>query len=280
LGGHTVNSTPFQSAEESLKYLEWRAEEYPLFHKLMGLWGQHDQEIILDYGCGPGNDMVGFLAHTAAKKVIGMDISTKALELAAQRLALHRFDLERIALIHLSDSTPRIPLDDNSVDYIYCEGVLHHVSYPLEILSEFHRILNPGKKASIMVYNRNSVYFHVEVAYRQMIVHNLFAGMTPDEAAPKTVDGVDCPIAHFYRPQEFAALCREAGFEFIEMDAYFARCEFDLLKEFGQIALADERLPVEQLQFLDRLTYDDRGYPFCEGKHAGYGGTYQLTKIV
>jgi hypothetical protein len=28
----------------------------------------------LDYGCGPGNDVVGFLLHTNAKQVIGMDV--------------------------------------------------------------------------------------------------------------------------------------------------------------------------------------------------------------
>ena len=27
---------------------------------LSGLYGQHDGQAILDYGCGPGNDVIGF----------------------------------------------------------------------------------------------------------------------------------------------------------------------------------------------------------------------------
>lgn len=269
---------PFPNVDKSLGFLKFRSESYPLMDEKLELWGQHHDEIVLDYGCGPANDLVGFLQYSQAKKVIGVDVSAKALNLASRRLALHRFDLERIELIRISDATPQIPLDDNSVDYIYCEGVLHHISHPVEILREFYRVLRPGKRVNIMVYNRNSVFFHLEVAYRQMLVNHLFAGMTPDEAAPKTVDGVDCPLAHFYRPQEFAALCREAGFEHVEVDAYFARYELDLLKELGQTALDNERLAAEQRQFLSSLTHDDRGYPLYENKHAGYGGAYRLTK--
>ncbi len=44
------------------------------------------------YGCGPGNDLVGFLLWGHARQVIGIDISRKALELARRRLALHRID--------------------------------------------------------------------------------------------------------------------------------------------------------------------------------------------
>src|SRR5215510_15445790 len=126
----TVYALPFQSAQESLEYLEWRFEQYPLFREFMQLYGQHDGQVVLDYGCGPGNDLVGFLAHTGAKKVIGLDISAKALGVAARRLALHDIDPQRIELIQTADSNTTIPFDDGSIDYIYCEGVLHHTSYP------------------------------------------------------------------------------------------------------------------------------------------------------
>ena len=32
-------------------------------------------------------------------------------------------------------------IDDSTIDYIYCEGVLHHTSYPELILKEFYRML-------------------------------------------------------------------------------------------------------------------------------------------
>ena len=85
---HTVNSTPFRSASASEKYLEWRFAEYPLFREFMGLWGDHTGHVVLDYGCGPGNDVTGFLLYSGADRVVGVDVSKKALELARARIEL------------------------------------------------------------------------------------------------------------------------------------------------------------------------------------------------
>src|SRR5712692_5246523 len=68
---NTVNSTPFQSAEESEAYLKWRNDQYPLFPEFMTIWGDHTGQIVLDYGCGPGNDVTGYLLYSGARKVIG-----------------------------------------------------------------------------------------------------------------------------------------------------------------------------------------------------------------
>ena len=46
-------------------------DDYPLFREFAHPWGDHDGEVVLDYGCGPGNDVTGFLLHTKAKRVIG-----------------------------------------------------------------------------------------------------------------------------------------------------------------------------------------------------------------
>ena len=65
---HTVNSTPFDSAQASADYLEWRFSVYPLYREFMDLWGNHDDEVVLDYGCGPGNDVTGFLLYTMPRR--------------------------------------------------------------------------------------------------------------------------------------------------------------------------------------------------------------------
>ena len=73
--GHTVRSSPFVSAAGSLRYLRWRAQEYPLFHSLMELWADHRDDVVLDYGCGPGNDLTGFLVESQARHVAAIDVS-------------------------------------------------------------------------------------------------------------------------------------------------------------------------------------------------------------
>lgn len=154
---HTVQSTPFKNARESLKYVDWIDEQYPLYHEFMQLYLPFNNQVVLDYGCGPANDLVGFLHYSAAKKVIGVDVSEKALRLGSYRLGLHDFDPQRIELILITESIVGTPLEDASVDYIHSQGVLHHTTNPEGILGEFFRILKPGSQARIMVYNYFSI---------------------------------------------------------------------------------------------------------------------------
>ena len=267
-----------KTAYQSRKYLEWRFSVYPLFREFMDLWGNHDNQVILDYGCGAGNDMVGFLEYTNAKKVIGVDISAKALTFASKRLALHRVDLNRVELICISDSTNVMPIEDNSIDYIYCEGVLHHTSDPVSILKEFYRVLKPNCEACIMVYNYDSIWLHLYVAYEQMILQNKFVGMSIYEAFARTTDTEDCPISRCYKPDEFMEMCESMGFRVKYIGGYFSVLELDLFKKYRRVALQDNRLGDEHKEFIRDLVLDGKGYPKYMGRHVGIGGVYKLTK--
>jgi len=194
-GHHTVNSIPFRSAGESLRYLVKRSEQYPLFERLMELHADHSQDVVLDYGCGPGNDLVGFAVRCKARRVIGMDVSMRALLLARSRLALHGLDSSRVELMQVSDDDPRLPLETGSVDYLYCEGVLHHTTHPEAILAELFRVMRADARGHIMVYNRHSLWFNLYTAYVRQIVQGAFSGLSVDDAFQRNTDGEDCPIA-------------------------------------------------------------------------------------
>lgn len=275
---HTVNSKPFRTTSESERYLQWRASVYPLFMEFMNLYGEHDDQVVLDYGCGPGNDLVGFALYTQAKKIIGIDISEKALSLAQQRLALHRVGSERIELIHSSDSVTTIPLEDESIDYVHCAGVLQHTSSPETLLKEFYRILKRGAEACVMVYNRDSVWLHLYTAFQRMIVEGVFHGMSALEAFSKNVDGEDCPLARCYSADEFMAICAEIGFEPEYVGGYLSDTELESLKLYREEALQSSKLAEEHKHFIASLTFDERGYPVYRGKYAGIGGVYRLYK--
>lgn len=279
-GRHTVNSTPFRSAGESLRYLAKRSAEYPLFERLMELEADHSRDVVLDYGCGPGNDVVGFAVRGKARRVIGMDVSMRALQLARSRVALHGLDSTRVELIQVSDGEPRLPLDSGSIDYLYCEGVLHHTSHPEAILSELARVLRTGGSGHIMVYNRNSLWFHLYTAYVRQILQGDFFGLPVEAAFQRNTDGEDCPIARAYLSEDFAGLCRAAGFRVSYVGGYFARQELELFKTTLPAALADPRLADEQRDFLRSLTLDSDGYPRYDGTYAGIGGVYRVEKPV
>ena len=275
---HTVNSSSFASPEQSETYLEWRFGQYPLFRALMDLWGEHDGETILDYGCGPGDDVTGFLLNTRARLVIGADISQKALGLTASRLALHDVDPERYELLQLSETEPGLTLDDGSVDYVHCGGVIQHTTSPELVLRELARVLRPGGRGRIMVYNRDSFYFHLYTAYTRRILGGDFEGLTADEAFARNTDGQKCPISRAFRPAEFCGLAGEAGFEIEFLGGYYADIELDLWRDTGSDALADPRLPEEHQDFLSRITDGADGYPRFEGSYAGVGGVYSVSR--
>jgi SAM-dependent methyltransferase len=275
---HTVRAERFKSRRASERNLEWRFGEYPLFREFSGLWGDHDGEVILDYGCGPGNDLTGFAINTGARRIIGLDVSQTALDLAERRLELHGVGRDRVELLHGADGDPAIPLDDATVDHVNCQGVLHHTSDPEAILGELARVARPGGTGTIMVYNRDSVWFHLYTAYERMVVEDMFPGADVHEAFRRNTDGPDCPISHSYPPEEFVALCRDAGFDGEYVGGYLSKHELNVLDRSWARAIADVRLASEHRDFLRALSYDFAGRPMYAGRHAGIGGTYRLRK--
>lgn len=277
-GHHTLHAKPFLTASESARYLTWRNAQYPLFAELMGLYDDHAGETILDYGCGPGDDVVGWLLHSHAAKVIGMDISGKALEQLRHRLALHHADSDRVELIQIGDADGRIPLADASVDHINCGGVIHHTSNPDTILDEFHRVLKPDGTASIMVYNRDSVMYHLWIAYQRMIAENGYPGLTVDEAFRRSTDGENCPISIAWAPDDFVGMCQKAGFTTEYLGGYISLLELDWLAKYRSAALDEPALAAEHHDFIAELATDENGYPVYRGKHAGIGAVYRLAR--
>jgi ubiquinone/menaquinone biosynthesis C-methylase UbiE len=275
---YTVRAKPYLTTRASERYLQWRFAQYPRFRELSGLWGDHDGEVVLDYGCGPGNDLVGFASHSRAKFIIGADVSLTALVLARDRLALHGAGSQRARLLQLLEGHESVPLEDASVDFFSSQGVLHHASSPVRPLRELHRVLKPGGEASVMVYNRDSVWFHLYVAWERQIRAGEWPGLDIDDAFRRSTDGEDCPIARAYRHEEWIDICAEAGFEAKYLGGYLSQPELRALDGSRRAAIADDRLAEEHRDFLGRLELDADGMPLYEGYLAGFGGTYRLRR--
>src|SRR5262249_53516403 len=135
----------FRDREDSLKYFWWRCDQYFDYLEHMPVEGQ-EGKIVLDYGCGPGHDLVGFVEDSKPSRLIGMAVSDASLREARDRLALHGAQPE---LLRISERTARLPLSDESVDYVHCSGVLHHVPDPVGVLCELRRVLRPSGQGRI-----------------------------------------------------------------------------------------------------------------------------------
>jgi len=261
----------FGSIQESLAHLAWRNDNYYDYIELMPVSG-HDEEIILDYGCGPGNDMIGFATYSKPARLIGIDISQPSLREAHERLALHRATAE---LIKINDSESAIPLADESVDYIHCSGVLMCVPDDLAVLKEFRRILRPDGTARLMVYNYNSIWFHLFAGYIRRFSDPNYWGKTTREVFFESTDWPNCPTNRVWTVDEFTSLCQDAAFSCKHLGNAVAVREVEILpKRFA--AIMDERLESEHRCFLLGLTFDDRGVPYFARQAAGIDGCYLL----
>src|SRR5947207_1264463 len=86
---HNVTSHhEFGSIGNSLEYLHWRNDQYFDYIKLMPL-DRLDGKTVLDFGCGPGHDLVGFGSFSKPARLVGVDLSSVSLGQASRRVALH-----------------------------------------------------------------------------------------------------------------------------------------------------------------------------------------------
>jgi ubiquinone/menaquinone biosynthesis C-methylase UbiE len=263
----------FSSVGESLEYLDWRNSQYIDYEKFLPV-SSHEGEVVLDYGCGPGHDLVGFMTYSRPVAVYGLDVSQTSLTEAASRLDLHNY---RCKLIQISESDERLPINDSSVDYVHCSGVLNHVPDPERVLKEFWRILRPSGYARLMVYNRDSIWFQLYASYILPSLDIRYRDLPIEEAFRRSTDGFDCPISRSWTVEEMVKLARVANFQATHIGNCISLFEMTLLPQrFAPIMNPSFRL--ESRKFLSKIVLDARGVPFVDGQVAGIDGCYELRK--
>lgn len=278
---HTVHDQPFTSKEESEEYNRNLYMAYPMSRELLGLDKCYWDQSVLDYGCGPGNDTIEFLKGGAL--VVAADISKKALDIAVARAKL--YNLNKRAMFRQVGSDGYIELKSGTIDHAHCNGVLHHIKDPKPQIDEMYRLLRPGGYATMMIYNRESVFYHLYVAYILRFLSSAESGVklsddyTPDNPVDhvfsQVTDGKDCPISKAYRQEDFFALLpgrRYYGGGFC--------CSLDLLPFAGKFiarAVNDSRLEDEHREFLSAVEY--RGWiPYHKSMPCGGDAVYYMTK--
>jgi len=95
--------------------------------------------LLLDVGCGQGKSFKYLQASFQPKKIIGIDadpLSVKLSQLEAQK--------SNINAEIIGADCAKIPLEDSSVDIIFCHQTFHHLVEQELVLKEFYRVLKPG----------------------------------------------------------------------------------------------------------------------------------------
>jgi len=106
---------------------------------------------VLEVGLGYGT-LSRRLAERGAE-LYGLDIASGPVEMVRHRLRLlGRPADERI----VQGSALAMPFADESFDRVYSIGCLHHTGDLPRAVAEVHRVLRPGGRAVVMLYNRHS----------------------------------------------------------------------------------------------------------------------------
>jgi SAM-dependent methyltransferase len=145
---------------------------------------------LLDFGCGDGATTPLLLKALSAKSAVGVDVSTKSLEIARKRHASERIRYESIGEFQSS----------GQMDLAYCNGVFHHIlpAQRAAALAMVHRALRGG---SIFSFWENNPW---SLATRYLMSRCAFDR-----------------DAIMLSPPEARALLRDGGFEILRTDFRF-----------------------------------------------------------
>jgi SAM-dependent methyltransferase len=171
------------SADSLRRFDEAYFDLYPYLEQYLD--GQADAgRAVLEVGLGYGT-VSGRLAELGAE-LHGLDIAAGPVEMVRHRLRLmgHPAD-ERI----VQGSALQMPFANETFDRVYSIGCLHHTGDLPRAVAEVHRVLRPGGRAVVMLYNRHSFRFVVRALLCRKSAEQLRGEYDRDaagEAAPHT----------------------------------------------------------------------------------------------
>ena len=162
---------------------------------------------ILDVGCGNGYVLAQYVKNGG--EVYGIDLTEAAVDLSRKRFGFTEFKGE---FKHTDGDSISYP--DNMFDIVCAMGVLHHIADPKPMINEMYRVLKPGGKIILMLYNKRS-YKNLVVFPIMKVFSKSCRGMTFQEIRNMN-DGKDCPLAMVYSRQDARRLLKQ--FESLSFD--------------------------------------------------------------
>lgn len=150
-----MHEEALRSVIESLRfarYSGWRNYN-GLWRDVLGLDSTTDKDV-LDFGCGFGVEALELAL--AGNRVSLADIVPENIQLASRVLSLYRdriSSMKSIDLYLIFGDPPFIDCEDAKFDVFYCNGVLHHISYPRQIMERAHSLLRTDGEVRLMVYS-------------------------------------------------------------------------------------------------------------------------------
>jgi ubiquinone/menaquinone biosynthesis C-methylase UbiE len=152
---------------------------------------------VLEIGVGQGTHAQLIAPH--CRSFTGIDLTRPAVAMTSKRLKLFQLPGKVLEM-----DAERMEFSDNTFDFIWSWGVIHHSADTSEVLREMHRVLRPGGKCIVMVYHRSWWNYWVVCGF----LRGIFQGSLRRQGSLHHVSQVatDGAIARYYMPVEWRAL--------------------------------------------------------------------------
>jgi len=111
---------------------------------------------ILDFGSGSGRNLLG-LEQSESRELYLVDFSEEMLKLAEKRAKSLRIEIKTT-----QSKLEKTKFEDNFFDAAICVAAIHCVETKVKrnsAIKELYRILKPGKKAEIEVWDKDSLRY-------------------------------------------------------------------------------------------------------------------------
>lgn len=120
------------------KYTATRHKKALKILAVLNQWynGQLKDRVVLDVGCKTGEISADLSRYF--KRVVGIDIDTKAINTAKQQSPFF-FNLS-----FFNESALNLQFTSNFFDVVICNHVYEHVQDPQKMMDEIYRVLKPG----------------------------------------------------------------------------------------------------------------------------------------
>ena len=137
---------------------------------------------VLEIGYGMGTDHLNMARQGAI--LHGVDLTPKNLAITEKHLAFSGFKSTLI-----TGDAENIEHADNSMDFVYSFGVIHHSPNTEKIISEIYRILKPNGRCWVTVYHKHSVFFWWSI----FLVDWIFRGGFSRERLKSRISRIEYP---------------------------------------------------------------------------------------
>ncbi len=192
-GTRDASSVP---VSEFSKELERQRDEREPFIARFANFEQARGKKLLEVGVGAGTDHLRFARVGAI--CTGVDLTPSAIELTRSRLQSEGLNSN----LQVSDAET-LPFDDGTFDIVYSWGVIHHTPNTPKAATEIVRVLRPGGRFCVMIYNRHSL-----VALQTWLVYAAAKGNLTRSFSDVLASHMESPGTKAYTVGESRALFR------------------------------------------------------------------------